>query len=65
MNEKRYAAAAIVYENNLHIFGGYKGTFPHARITSSTEIIHENGRVISSVVLPKPLFDHAIAKGYT
>ena len=58
MSYRRSAAAAIVYNNSLYIFGGYDGNTD--RCLNASEIINENGDVRKSTDLPMSLYYHAV-----
>ena len=55
MKDKRYVAAGIVYQNKLHVFGGYNGSK-----LQSSEIISEDGGVIDGPDLPTAVYWHAV-----
>ena len=59
MNERRHYAAGIVYDNALHIFGGYDQN-TNTRLQSS-EIVKEDGSSTEGPPLPTPIHGHAIA----
>ena len=52
MTEPRAYAAAIVYQESLHIFGGFSGENYWSSALKSSEIIHADGTVTVSVDLP-------------
>jgi hypothetical protein len=56
MNDKRSAAAGIVYQKKLHVFGGWDPS-----LLQSSEIISEDGGVIDGPDLPTAVEYHAIA----
>ena len=59
MIDRRYGAAGIVYDNALHIFGGYDSK-ESTRLQSS-EIINEDGNSVEGPQLPELFHLHAIA----
>ena len=59
MIERRTWAAGIVYDNALHIFGGYDQDTN--TILQSSEIVKEDGNLTEGTQLPKPIYAHAIA----
>ena len=60
MTEGRAYAAAIVYEDSLHIFGGQGQSGEDQILLESTEIVHADGTVTVGVDLPGTLAFHAI-----
>ena len=62
MIDRREYAAGIVYDNALHIFGGYDSEFTSRQITlQSSEIVNEDGTSTKGPQLPTPMSAHAIA----
>ena len=59
MVERRVNAAGIVYNNALHIFGGYD--YDTFTTLQSSEIINEDGSSTLGPQLPIPIQSHAIA----
>ena len=59
MSTGRYAAAGVVHENTLHVFGGSEVYY--GAILKSTDIITVDGKVRQGENLPAPLYRHAIA----
>ena len=57
MTEGRAYAAAIVYHESLHIFGGVG---QYGELSGSSEIVHADGTVTFGVDLPGTLAFHAI-----
>ena len=59
MIDRRHYAAGIVYNNVLHIFGGYDwDTFTTLQ---SSDIVNADGSCTEGPQLPKPISSHAIA----
>ena len=56
MNENRYYAAGIMYNNKLLVFGGHDGS----KILQTSEIISIDGGVEYGIGLPAALWRHAI-----
>jgi len=61
MSTGRYAAAGVVHENTLHVFGGREIYSPGGAILKSTDIITVDGQVRQGENLPAPLYGHAMA----
>jgi hypothetical protein len=59
MIEKRGFADGIVYNNALHIFGGYD--YETSTTLQSSEIVKEDGSTTEGPQLPTPIYFHAIA----
>jgi hypothetical protein len=59
MIERRAFAAGIVYNNALHIFGGYD--HDTAITLQSSEIVNADGSSTEGQQLPSPIYAHAIA----
>ena len=60
MSTGRYAAAGVVHENTLHVFGGSE-IYGGGAILTSTDIITIDGQVRQGENLPAPLYGHAMA----
>ena len=60
MSNGRYAAAGVVHENTLHVFGGSE-IYGGGAILTSTDIITIDGQVRQGENLPAPLYGHAMA----
>ena len=56
MNEKRYLAAGVMFQNKFHIFGGYDGSV----ILQTSELIGIDGWVEYGPELPTVVESHAI-----